>query len=230
MKISKNNWLSSKYIIFLLSILAIGLTLFVYALVNMNNFSGLGQYNESVLYWMSTHRSPAVNTIMEVLTSTASPIMFVVIVTFGSALWAFLKHEVWRPFIASATIVVSAISSSLIKILVQQSRPAEFDMVPPFETGFSFPSGHTLSTIVFLLVVGYLFYSRYHNQDKHFWLAIWMIGAISGTLIIAISRLYLGYHWLSDIIGAIGFGLIIFAATIYIDKLYAHRKKTRVSI
>lgn len=227
---NKNSWLSLKYALLIIVLSIIGFGLFIYAYISMNEYTGIGQYNELVLSWMSTHRDPTINTIMQILTTTASPMVFVAIITVGAVIWAFVKREIWRPFIMSIAVIISAATSSILKFAIQKPRPAEFDMVPPFETSFSFPSGHTLSTIVFLLVVGYLFYSRYRDNDKKFWFATWMIATISGTVIIAISRLYLGYHWLTDVVASIGLGLIIFALIISIDRYIIHRKKIKVLI
>ena len=95
-------------------------------------------------------------------------------------------------------------------------RPSQINMIQPFETDFSFPSGHTIGTVVFLLVIGYLLYSRHFSGGK---LIGWIILAFFGTAVIAISRLYLGYHWLTDVVASVGLGLIILAVIIIIDKI-----------
>ena len=101
-------------------------------------------------------------------------------------------------------------------------RPAQINMIAPFEMDYSFPSGHTISVIVCLLVLGYLIYSRHYSSGRFFG---WAIITIIGTAIVAISRLYLGYHWLTDVVASIGLGFIILALVIFIDRIFVSRFK-----
>lgn len=224
-KKTSHKWLSTCWKIVFSASLMIGLIVLFSAIVGMIEQSGIGQYNQLILDWMSTHRDPMINSIMQIATTTASPTFFIIAVSTGSFLWAYKKREIWRPFLLAITMAITAGLSTIIKILTMNERPPVIDMVPPLELDFSFPSGHTLSTFVLLLVTGYLFYSRYRDKDKYFWLVVWIIATISGTTIIAISRLYLGYHWLTDVAGSVGLGLIIFAIVIMVDKFITRRPK-----
>lgn len=203
-----------------------GFILFFAAYFGMVSSTGISQFNEPILVWMSTHRDPIISTMMQYITSLASPTAFIIFVSIIAIVWVYRKKETWQPLLMVAAVGLSALASSLLKTVTHNARPDNIDMVPPFETGYSFPSGHTLSTIVFLLVTGYLLYSRYHNDDKRFWLIIWLIISISGTALIALSRLYLGYHWLTDIIGSIGLGAMIFALIIIVDKHTTNNRKS----
>lgn len=228
---NKSKWLSKKYTVFVIITILVGILLFYLAYIGMKSSTGIGNYNKIILSWLSTHRNPFINSIMQIATTTASPTFFVIIVSIITFAWAYKKREIWRPFLLSLAVIISALTSSILKVIFKNNRPINTDMVPPFEVGFSFPSGHTIGTIVFLLVIGYLFYSRYKNSDKIFWLVCWIILTILGTFIIALSRLYLGYHWFTDIIASIGLGFIIFAIIIFIDRYFiSHYKRTKVKI
>lgn len=206
--------------------LLIGFVLFFAAYFGMVSLTGLGLLNEPVLIWMSTHRDPIISTFMQFVTNLASPTAFISIVSIGAVIWVYKKRETWRPLLMVLAVGFSAVLSSFLKSVTQSTRPNNIDMVPPFETGYSFPSGHTLSTVVFLLVTGYLFYSRYHGADKKFWFVTWLITATSGAVVIAISRLYLGYHWFTDIIGSIGLGMMILALVIIVDQHVMNNRKS----
>ncbi len=212
------HWLTWQYKLLITACLVAGVLIFSAAFYGMQFLTGLGQLNEPVLYLFSTHRDPTINSIMGVITSVASPTFFLATVSIGSLIWVYKKREVWRPLLMVLSVGLAASFSSLIKVLTKNARPLITDMVPPLELDFSFPSGHTLATIVLLLTTGYLFYSRYHASDRNFWLTTWIITTISGTIIIAVSRLYLGYHWVTDVVASIGLGFIIFALIVFIDK------------
>jgi undecaprenyl-diphosphatase len=74
-----------------------------------------------------------------------------------------------------------------------------------------------------LLVIGYLIYSRSFGTFK-FW--VWICIAAIDTGIIALTRLYLGYHWLTDVVASAGLALIILAIVIVVDVIFVKRFKT----
>ena len=218
-----NAWLSRRYKILIATCILLGIVIFSIAYVGMVQFSWLGQLNDLILYWLSTHRDPILTSVMLIVTSLASPTFFILAISLISMLWMYIKHEVWRPFLMLVGVSATAVTSIILKSLTQSPRPLRVDMVPPFELDYSFPSNHTACTFIFLLMLGYLFYSRYRASDKHFWLAVWIAATFFGTSVIAISRLYLGYHWFTDILGAIGLGLIAFGVLVLVDKHVTNR-------
>jgi undecaprenyl-diphosphatase len=113
----------------------------------------------------------------------------------------------------------AAASSVILKFLISNERPPELSMIKPLETDYSFPSGHTISMVVLLLVISYLICSRHPSGWRIF---SWTIITTIGIGIIAVSRLYLGYHWLTDVVASIGLGLIILTLAIFIDRLVAN--------
>ena len=121
-------------------------------------------------------------------------------------------------------MVIAAATSVILKSVIKDPRPPQLDMVPLFETDFSFPSGHTIGMAVFLFVLGYLIYSR-HFSTMRFW--VWIIIAVVGTGLIALSRLYLGYHWLTDVVASLGLALIILVIVIFVDLVVVKRSVSK---
>jgi undecaprenyl-diphosphatase len=113
-----------------------------------------------------------------------------------------------------AFCVVGALGlSPLIKVVIQRPRP-QFSQV--FEIGgFAFPSGHaTTSTIVFASLAYVL------SRSESWRVAVW-IWAASGfaAFLIGFSRLYLGVHWPTDVIGGWVLGLLWVATGVVITNL-----------
>jgi undecaprenyl-diphosphatase len=79
---------------------------------------------------------------------------------------------------------------------------------------FSFPSGHVLGTSDFLLVLAFLIASR--RQNPRFTAAAVAL-AVIGILAQVASRLYLGYHWISDTTASMALSLIVVGTVIAID-------------
>jgi len=203
--------------------LIVGILIFVIAYIGMKQKIGLAVFNQPVLSWMISHRTVNITTIAKIITTIANPLVFAFIVGVVVIFWAIQKREIWRPTLLACSVAVAAVTSAVLKIFIMDARPPHVDMVPVFENDFSFPSGHTIGVAVFLLVIGYLIYSRSFGTFK-FW--VWICIAAIGTGIIALTRLYLGYHWLTDVVASAGLALIILAIVIVVDVIFVKRFKT----
>jgi undecaprenyl-diphosphatase len=96
-----------------------------------------------------------------------------------------------------ATIALAQVASEVLKTIFQRPRP---DLVPhgSYVYSMSFPSGHSLlAAATFLTLAGILAGMQPHRGFKAF------VFAIAGLMIIAIgvSRVYLGVHWPTDVLG-----------------------------
>ena len=105
---------------------------------------------------------------------------------------------------------IVTILNQIIKFIMQRPRPTEFRIIE--ETGYSFPSGHSMVSLAFY---GYLIYLIYkYINNKHLKRTLIIILSVL-ICIIGVSRIYLGVHYTSEVLG--GF-LISFAyLIIYIE-------------
>lgn len=105
---------------------------------------------------------------------------------------------------------IVTILNQIIKFIMQRPRPTEFRIIE--ETGYSFPSGHSMVSLAFYGYLIYLIYKYINNKHLKRTLIIILNVLIC---IIGVSRIYLGVHYTSDVLG--GF-LISFAyLIIYIE-------------
>jgi len=104
---------------------------------------------------------------------------------------------------------LQGVANQLIKTAVGRPRPLDtlVDVFVPV-AGNSFPSGHVMFYTVFF---GFLFFLAWTRLPHSFWRVLLL--ALAGGLVMLIgpSRMYLGAHWLSDVIAAHLLGLIILA-------------------
>lgn len=120
----------------------------------------------------------------------------------GSAIYL-LTFGRWRH---AALLVGSVISGSVLmhflKLGFARPRPELVDHLT-HAMSFSFPSGHaTVSAVAYL--TGGLIMAEAHKQRRMRILI--MTGAVIITMLIGISRVYLGVHWPSDVIGGWALG------------------------
>ena len=109
-----------------------------------------------------------------------------------------------------SNLAIITILNQLLKRILQRPRPTEYRIIE--ETGYSFPSGHSMISMAFYGYLIYLIY-RYVKNKYIKWSSI----AILSILICAIgvSRIYLGVHYTSDVLG--GFFISISYLIIYIS-------------
>lgn len=117
------------------------------------------------------------------------------------------------------TILSSAIVNFGIKFLFHRSRPNLWESSYPFPSDFSFPSGHAMGSIAFALTILVIFWgSRYLNFIAI--LALAYVGSIAWT------RLYLGVHYPSDIMGGWLLGIAWTAFMTFLFNLPQSNKNT----
>ena len=111
-----------------------------------------------------------------------------------------------------SNLVIITILNQLLKRILQRPRPTEYRIIE--ETGYSFPSGHSMVSMAFY---GYLIYLIYkHVKNKYIkWMSIVLLSALICS--IGISRIYLGVHYTSDVLG--GFLISISYLIIYISAI-----------
>jgi len=125
------------------------------------------------------------------------------------ALLLLIKNKKIRLSIFS-NIVIITILNQLLKRILRRPRPTEFRIVE--ETGYSFPSGHSMVSMAFYGYLIYLIY-RYIKNKYIKWSLIVLLSIL--ICLIGISRIYLGVHYTSDVLG--GFLLSISYLVVYIS-------------
>ncbi len=113
-----------------------------------------------------------------------------------------LKEKKYSKFIA-LNLVLSFVINRILKYIVRRQRPGRIQFVT--EKGFSFPSGHTMISFAFYGFIIYLLYKNMKNKK----IRNTVIALLSILVfLIGISRIYLGVHYVTDVLGGFIFGAI----------------------
>nr|WP_289038714.1 phosphatase PAP2 family protein [uncultured Allobacillus sp.] len=129
----------------------------------------------------------------------------------GLILFFYPNNRLWRVFHFAVTMIGIAVLTSGLKELFERERP---NLIEEYDgTGYSFPSGHSTGPMVFYGFIIYLMIrSRFPLAAK------WIVGVALSILIflIGFSRIYLGVHYASDVIGGFSLGFAWLATNIAI--------------
>lgn len=174
-------------------------------------------FDQTILLWIHSWANPVLDRLMQIITRLNDPDVVSVIAAVALILL------LWRRCYPEAkTFVINCaggvILSYGLKSVFGKVRPDLWQSAIE-EVSFSYPSGHALGSTVLYGFLAYLFATRFpHLSLLFYFIAIILIGAIG------ISRLYLGVHWPTDIIGGYGIGFLWLTFCITMLKLQKMRQ------
>ena len=145
-------------------------------------------------YLMLSVRTPSLTRAFEVITFFGEPTTIIGLA--GLVGLALLSSSRGRSFIAGFVIALAGGGASglALKYIVQRARPG--GLLPAIaETGYSFPSGHAVGSMVFYGFIAFMLCRLYPRYAK-----VVVATATLVILIIGFSRLYLGVHFPSDVV------------------------------
>lgn len=150
-------------------------------------------------FFVVTLRSDALTPVMEGITSLSSvPVILVMALVVA----AFAPGKAPGRCVCANVICALALNQAL-KFIVQRPRPDGFRLA--MESGYSFPSGHSMISMAFYGLLIWMIW-KYERDDvmRHVWCCLF--GLI--IVLVGISRVYLGVHYASDVIAGFCVSLI----------------------
>ncbi len=159
--------------------------------------------DEAVAHWFHTHASPGLTSAARFVTTLGS----VGFLSAGSlAVAAFLwQRKAWNRLLALvATVLGGSLLNILLKHFFHRQRPV---LENPLVTlsSYGFPSGHTMGATIFYGLLA-LFAIYAHRTWSRGLLAAMVAGVI--VLAIGLTRIYLGAHYLTDVLAAFAAGAV----------------------
>ena len=178
---------------------------------------GVAGLDRPVLRWAVAVRSPQLNAVVTAFTNVGGPVGMPILAVVATAALA-LSRRVWTPVV----LMVAGAGGSLLmtvvgKSLVGRLRPPLIDAVAPYETSASFPSGHSLNAVVVAGLVAYLLVLRQRRWAVRM---LTVAGAALFAVLMGLSRVFLGHHWLTDVLVAWTLGLAWLSIIIVAHRLY----------
>ncbi|HEY3438849.1 MAG TPA: phosphatase PAP2 family protein [Actinotalea sp.] len=175
----------------------------------------LTSLDSPTLTWLVAHRQPMLTTVMTDV-STAGGALVVAALVAVAVLVLLWRHRVREASLLAGAVVLAEAVSLLLKHLVARPRPPEDVMLGPVEHTLSFPSGHTIVTGALVLTAVYLWWRARPGIGRAVGGAALALGV---TALMAASRLYLGDHWLTDVLASAVLAWGVLAAIVLVDAL-----------
>jgi membrane-associated phospholipid phosphatase len=193
-------------------ILVAGLWAFFAILEDVIMGDGILSLDRSTHALFQSLRTPFFDRLLVALTELGDAKVVIPVAGMALALFAGLRR--WREAaVLSLGIGGAALFVGGLKRVIGRARPVDiYDGVAEY----SFPSGHAGMSIVVFGLLAFLLASRAVPQ----WRRIIFGSSIAFVLLIGFSRVYLGAHWLSDVLAGFAFGLAwnAIAAIVYLRR------------
>ena len=183
---------------------------------------GLASLDLPALHLAQNLRTPELDAGVTAFTNVGGGIGMPIVATILTGWLTFLSRT-WRPIIlVGGAAAVSTFATTVGKRLVGRTRPDHSEAVPPYESSPSFPSGHTLNTTVVIGVVVYIMCLQF----EILWARITAITAGAAFIIaMGLSRVFLGHHWLTDVMAGWFLGLAWVCMVILAHRLFHLTRK-----
>jgi len=152
--------------------------------------------------WFHAHSSPLVTRAMLAITHVHDPIPATIGVVLFSVYLALKRNWYWLACLG-VTMPFGMLLNVTLANGFQRTRPL-FDDPLLVLTTYSFPSGHVTGSTLFYGVLAAMLISRIHVWS---WRAAFVMSAIMMVSLVALTRLYLGVHFLSDVLAGVAEGV-----------------------
>lgn len=201
-----------KYINFILAgILVVALAAIMVLIKN----GGIINFDNNVFNLVTTNENSFLENMYRVFTFLGSTEFIV-----GACLVIFVLFIIIKKkeigFVIVGSVVISTIVNNVIKLIFRRERPLVRRLVE--EKSFSFPSGHTMAAVTLYGIL--IFFVMRSKLNKTVKIAISIVLGLL-PICVAVSRIYLGAHFASDVIGAaVTSSALLFIETYFANKYY----------
>ncbi len=169
-------------------------------------------FDVALMEYLHNSTNPMITSIMKFISFIGSATFLVPAIAMVIA-YAIVKKKYYITKLILLSTAGSWILNFLLKEIFQRTRPVEYFLVN--QGGLSYPSGHSMVTMTFYSTIAYLLANGTKNVNKKR-----LIKLIAYVMIImmGISRIYLGVHWPTDVLGAYLIGYIFYYLSITLIK------------
>jgi membrane-associated phospholipid phosphatase len=171
---------------------------------------GLAVLDHPVATFVAAHRTPGLTVVMDAVSTVGGPVGMVVL-ALAAGLLLGVAWRSWTPVVVMAVTAAGVIGLTLVfKAALGRARPPLAQAVAAAD-GFGFPSGHAAAAAAVCGAAAWLCSARMRSWRAR--TSVWAAALVLAALV-GISRVYLGVHWATDVIGGWVFGILWMAVVV----------------
>lgn len=184
--------------------LLLSLTVAAGTAVTLSTEGWLGELDRAATSYFAATRTEVATTAMQIASDVGDSITLTLLGIVLGIAWR-LRRGGWDGLAVLAVSFLGAVTLYTVgKQVVARERPGGEPVLEQFP-GLAFPSGHVTGSTAFYVAAALLIATLRIRWTAKVWM---LAGAVTVALLVAISRVYLGAHWLSDVV----FGAFLGAA------------------
>ncbi len=187
---------------------------------------GVGKLDVGFTRTLQQYDHPVLFATMEFFTFIGNTLTLVILAALAAG-WLFFLKRYLAAWLAMASLLGLPLNM-LLKEIVGRPRPdANLVSVLAKTIGLSFPSGHAMGSMMFF---GFLAVLAWMHLPKRFYRIPIAVILVVIAALVSVSRIYLGAHWLSDVVGAWTAGSFFLLILVEIYKHWGKRELTPVTV
>jgi undecaprenyl-diphosphatase len=156
----------------------------------------LNRFDQMIMNWIQGLESPAFTYVMKGFTFIGSGVVVAILVPIVAIFLYFVLGHRRELYLFIGVIIGSALLNEALKLIFHRARPTIHRIIDA--TGYGFPSGHSMAAFTLYGIVAFLLWRHLSTSLQRS-----MVIFFSALMIVAVglSRIYLGVHYPSDVLG-----------------------------
>lgn len=199
---------------------------FVTILVTVSLSGGVDTFDSMVASRARLARATSLTVLARLVTALGSfPAVLTLAAVAVVGLWI-RTRQLWAPAILASSVAATAGLVTLLKIAVGRPRPDAATLLGSPAADYSFPSGHTTDGTLLYVLAALLLTAGL----RPVWRRLAIGAAVALALLIGLSRIYLGYHWATDVLAGWLLAVGIIAASYFTTRRLAPQDGVEASV
>jgi len=169
----------------------------------------IAETDDAVTNWFTQHGSESGDSMFSAISLLGGPLLIVIVASVAAT---FATRRDWRRFaIVAVTCGGGVLLNAVLRETFRRAHPVDATVFVNAAQSWSFPSGHAMNALVCYGIFAYLAIAALHGSSARSWTGVAAVALIG---LVGFTRVYLGVHFLSDVVTGYAAGAVWLAVCI----------------